>query len=142
VGAVGEDWDAWTDLFTDDARYVEHYFGDMRGRDEIRPWITKVMASVPELYTAYEWHMIDGNRVVMYMQNRRDHPDPSQPPIDFPGISVLEYAGDNRWSLEEDYWAVKRAEAAFAEYREACAAFDPAHPQKRTRNHWPPLPWA
>ena len=51
VGAVGEDWNAWTDLFTDDAVYVEHYFGDMHGREVIRPWINKIMASVPELYT-------------------------------------------------------------------------------------------
>src|SRR5436305_2562705 len=85
VGAVGEAWPAWADLFTDDATYTEHVLGSMRGSDEIKQWIVAIMAAYPEIYTAYEWHAIDGDRVVVYMQNRRDNPDPSAPPIDFPG---------------------------------------------------------
>jgi ketosteroid isomerase-like protein len=137
TGAVGEDWNAWADLFTDDARYVEHVLGDMQGRDEIKTWIVKIMNDFPELYTYYEWHMVDGDRVVVYMQNRRDHPDPSQPPIDFPGITILGYAGDGRWNLEEDYWAYPAAMKASTVYAAACAQFDPDHAQKRTRQNWP-----
>ena len=37
-------------------------------------------------------------RVVFYAQNRRDSPEPGQPPIDFPGVSILHYAGDGKWS--------------------------------------------
>jgi SnoaL-like protein len=143
IGAVGEDWDAWADLFTPDARYIEHVLGNMEGRDTIKRWIVDIMNRFPELYTFYEWHMIDGDRVVMYMQNRRDHPDPSQPPIDFPGISVLTYAGDGQWSSEEDYWAYGAAVNAQKAYAEAAAKFDPDHASKRTRNHWPDDPfWA
>ena len=143
VGAVGEDWDAWADLFTEDAVYVEHWYGTMHGREEIRRWIKPVMASYSELYTALEWYMIDGDRVVFEMQNRRDHPDPSQPPIDFPGITVLRYAGDNQWAYEEDYWAFKAAGETARQYAEACARHDPDHPRKMTRNHWPTSPdWA
>src|SRR5262245_17128798 len=29
TGAVGENWDAWADLFTEDAEYVEHVLGDL-----------------------------------------------------------------------------------------------------------------
>ena len=140
TGAVGEDWNAWADLFTQDAEYVEHVLGNMHGRDEIKRWIVKIMNDFPELYTFYEWHMIEGDRVVVYMQNRRDHPDPSQPPIDFPGITVLNYAGDGKWSLEEDYWAFSLATRASKDYAEACAQCDPDHPQKRTRNNWPDGP--
>lgn len=140
TGAVGEDWNAWADLFTEDAEYVEHVLGNMHGREEIKRWIVKIMNDFPELYTFYEWHMIEGDRVVVYMQNRRDHPDPSQPPIDFPGITILNYAGDGKWSLEEDYWAFSLATRASKEYAEACAQHDPDHPQKRTRNHWPTAP--
>src|SRR2546425_174105 len=32
TGAVGEDWDAWAGLFTEDCLYVEHMYGTMRGR--------------------------------------------------------------------------------------------------------------
>ena len=143
TGAVGEDWEAWAGLFTTDAHYVEHVLGTMHGRDAIRSWIVDIMARFPELYTAYEWHVVDGDRVVVYMQNRRDHPDPAQPPIDFPGVTILRYAGDDRWNYEEDFWAYPLAQRAAATYAEACAAHDPDHPRKRTRDHWPASPaWA
>ena len=137
TGAVGEDWDAWADLFTEDVLYVEHVLGTMRGRETVRDWIKPIMANYGELYTVYEWHMIDPDtdRVVMYMQNRRDHPSGTGV-IDFPGISVLTYAGDNRWSYEEDYWSVPGAQATGKEYADACKEHDPEHATKRTRNNW------
>ena len=42
-GAVGEDWDAWADLFTLDADYVEHVLGNLKGREAIRAWIKPIM---------------------------------------------------------------------------------------------------
>jgi SnoaL-like protein len=92
-GAVGEDWDAWVECFTDDVQYVEHVLGSLRGREAVRAWIKPIMAQYGELYTAYEWHMVDPEtgRVCVYMQNRRDHPS-GQGTIDFPGITILEYA--------------------------------------------------
>ena len=143
VGAAGEDWGAWADLFTDDAMYREHILGHMRGRDEIKRWITSIMATVPELYTFYEWHTVDGERVVVYMQNRRDNPAPGGAPIDFPGITVLDYAGDGKWSKEEDFWALPAARRAQTQYEQLCAAHDPEHPSKMTRANWPAAPeWA
>ena len=29
------EWGDWADLFTEDAHYVEHMFGEMHGREEI-----------------------------------------------------------------------------------------------------------
>ena len=143
TGAVGEDWSAWADLFTDDATYLEHVLGHRHGRDEIKTWIVPIMAAYSELYTVYEWHQIEGDRVVFYMQNRRDNPEPGGPPIDFPGISILEYAGDGKWSREEDFWAFPAAQKAQAAYVEARAKHDPDHPVKMTRLHWPDAPdWA
>jgi hypothetical protein len=137
TGAVGEDWDAWADLFAEDAEYVEHVLGNMKGREAIRSWIKPIMEQFCELYTAYEWHTIDeaAGRVIVYMQNRRDHPSGSGT-IDFPGVTILEYAGNNRWRREEDYWAVPRAQASVEEYAAAVRKFDPGHRDKRTRKHW------
>ena len=137
TGAVGEDWDAWADLFTEDADYREHILGPKMGREAIRAWIKPIMAQFGEIYTAYEWHMVDeaSGRVVVYMQNRRDHPSGTGT-IDFPGITILEYAGGGRWKLEEDFWSLPEAEAAGKEYAAACAAHDPEHPKKRTRHDW------
>ncbi|MDT5195403.1 MAG: hypothetical protein QOH20_2157, partial [Mycobacterium sp.] len=49
VVEIGESWD-WSrygDLFTEDATYVEHVYGKMTGREQIREWITKTMSVFP-----------------------------------------------------------------------------------------------
>jgi hypothetical protein len=136
TGAVGEDWEAWAQLFTSDALYVEHVLGDRYGAAAIRDWIVPTMAKYPELYTVYEWHVVDeSGRAVVAMQNRRDHPS-GRGVIDFPGVTILQYAGDGLFSYEEDYWAVPRATAAAKEYIAACREHDPGHPQRMTRLDW------
>jgi len=137
TGAVGEDWDAWADLFTEDCVYVEHFYGTMRGRETVRAWIKPIMAKYGEIYTSYEWHVVDAERglVVFYMQNRRDHPG-GQGTIDFPGVSILEYAGGGKWRSEEDFWSVTGREKAMRAYEEACRRYDPDHARKRTRRDW------
>ena len=136
VGAVGEDWDAWCDLFTDDALYVEHMYGNMRGREKIRGWIVPVMAKYLEIYTGYEWHTVDEERgrVILYVQNRRDHPS-GQGTCDFPGVTILDYAGDLRWSQEEDYYSISGRDRAMKEYQEGLAT-NPEHPRQGTRRDW------
>jgi hypothetical protein len=137
TGAAGEDWDAWADLFTEDCTYFEHWYGTMQGRETVRRWIVPIMDKYRELYTGYEWHVVDPERgrVVFYVQNRRDHPRGTGT-IDFPGVSIITYAGSGQWSREEDYWAVKGREAAMKEYEEACRQYDPDHPKKHTRSFW------
>src|SRR6266851_7829775 len=61
AGAVGENWDAWADLFTEDADYVEHVLGSLKGREAIRAWIKPTMQQYGELYTVYEWHTVDAD---------------------------------------------------------------------------------
>ena len=138
LGAVGEDWDALcNECFTEDVTYIEHVLGRHNGREEVRAWIKPTMEEYGSIYTAYVWHMLspDG-RVVVYMQNRRDHPDPKQPPIDFPGMTVLQYAGGGQFSLEEDFWSlpegIETAKRSAAAYRDV----DPGFPGRRTRRDW------
>jgi hypothetical protein len=103
----------------------------------VRAWINPIMAEYGSLYTAYEWHQIgDDGRVVVYMQNRRDNPEPGKPPIDFPGITVLQYAGNGKFSLEEDFWSLTEGTRTMKQYEQACRDFDPDHPNKRTRLDW------
>jgi SnoaL-like domain len=137
TGAVGEDWAGFADLFTPDALYLEHVLGVRRGPAEIRTWLEPTMERYCELYTVYEWHVIDpeADRIVVYMQNRRDHPS-GKGAIDFPGLTILHYAGDGRFDFEEDFWAVPGAERAFREYAAAVKEHDPEHQAKRTRLDW------
>jgi hypothetical protein len=69
------------------------------------------------------------------------HAEPSRSPlgtgtIDFPGITILQYAGNGRWSREEDFWAVPKAYETVDTYAAACKEFDPKHRNRRTRRQW------
>lgn len=138
LGAVGESWDEWCDqCFTENIVYIEHVLGNKTGRETVREWIKPTMEEFGTIYTAYEWHTVtDDGRVIVYMQNRRDHPDASKPPIDFPGVTILQYAGDGKFSLEEDFWSlpegIETAKRSFAAYRD----IDPEFPKQRTRRNW------
>ena len=138
LGAVGESWDEWCDqCFTEDVVYIEHVLGNKTGRETVREWIKPTMEEYGVMYTAYEWHTVtDDGRVIVYMQNRRDHPDATQPPIDFPGVTILQYAGNGMFSVEEDFWSlpegIETAKRSAAAYRDV----DPEFPNRRTRRDW------
>jgi hypothetical protein len=144
TGCVAEDWTSWARLFTDDCHYVEHFWGTLHGRDEVEAWINPVMAGVPEIYTVLEWYMVDDDKVVWSLQNRRDNPDPAGPPyFDFPGLSVARYAGDGRFNYEEDYWDVRGARETAQLYAAACQKTGTPFEERLTRRHWPDVPaWA
>ena len=134
AGMIREDWNAWADLFTEDVVYYERVLGTMHGRETVRNWIVPLMEQYGEIYGVYDWHEIDpSGRVVVRMINRRDHPS-GEGALDFPGVTILQYAGHNRWSMEEDYWAEKLGIQQFQEYEAALKKHDPDHRAKRTRN--------
>lgn len=136
TGMIREDWDAWVDLFTDDVVYVEHVLGTMHGREVVRAWIVPLMEQYGEIYGVYNWHMVHpSGRVVFHMINRRDHPS-GEGRLDFPGITILQYAGGGKWSREEDFWAEKLGVVQFQEYEQALKTHDPGHREKRTRLDW------
>jgi hypothetical protein len=103
-GITDEDWVRWPEHLTEDVHYVERIFGTMHGRAQVRTWITELMAAKADVHGVLNWFMIAGDRVVFDMTNRIYHPDPTQPPIDFAGLTVLQYAGDGLFGYEEDYW--------------------------------------
>lgn len=107
VGAEDHDWNAWADLFTEDALYIEVQYGTFHGREAIRKWIVETMATVPDMYfPPIKWHMIDGDRVVFYLENVLPNPDPKGQPLAFPSVSILRYR-DGLWCYEEDIYDVR-----------------------------------
>lgn len=145
VGNVNEDWDSWTQLFVPDVYYHDYFWGPLRGRDEVDAWIHAVMKGVPEIYGVYDWHIVEGDRVVFHLQNRRDNPySEGSAYFDFPGLSVLRYAGDGLWASEEDYWDRDGARRTSIEYAAACERAGVTDPLARmTRRHWGDGPeWA
>jgi uncharacterized protein (TIGR02246 family) len=102
------DWNPWADLFTEDATYVEHLFGTLGGREAIRRWITTTMAKSPNnemKYFPVEWYVIDEDRgwVVCQIWNRMVDPGDGSLHQAY-NFTLLKYAGEGRWSYEEDIY--------------------------------------
>ena len=101
------DWSIWADLFTDDAEYIEHAYGTFQGKAAIRDWIIKVMAPFPTMTFPQDWVAFDENTnaIIFQCQNRLPHPtDPNGPPFQFPNWTRLVYAGNGKFSSEEDVY--------------------------------------
>jgi ketosteroid isomerase-like protein len=142
VGPVNEDWIGWSRLFTEDAVYFDHYYGRFRGPQEIQLFLEATMMTGKHCYTALDWYNIDGDHIVWKGWNRADHPDPAQPPFEFPSLQILTYAGDGKWSSEEDWWIQAEMVKYARGYRDACKALDPDFADKLSRRHWGDIDWA
>jgi len=108
AAAASGDWGQWADLFTDDAQYVEHHFGEFRGRDEIKQWITATMAEYPNSAMTsfpHAWCICDEARGwwVCRIENRFEDTGDGEV-YQAHNITILEYAGNNQWSYEEDVY--------------------------------------
>lgn len=102
IGTKTGNWDPWVNLFTEDAIYVEHSMGVLRGREAIRTWVKAVTGEKPmATVVAPDWYVIDNDLVVVYTLNQRPAPDGGDP-YQFVGLSPFCYAGDGKWCYEED----------------------------------------
>ncbi len=105
AGRTG-DWRKWADLFTEDATYVEHMYGSFHGREEIFGWISKTMSEWPYSEMTqfpHDWCVCDEERGwwICQIENRFNDPGDGQLYQQY-NITVLKYAGDMRFSYEED----------------------------------------
>lgn len=143
TGPVNEDWVAWSQLFTDDATYFDHHYGTFRGPSEIEQFLERTLSAAPQLYTALVWYNIDGDQIVYKGLNRADNPEPGGPVFEFPSLQIITYAGNGKWSSEEDWWLPAEM-AAFAKgYYKASQKFDKDHAAKMTRQDFGPwVDWA
>jgi hypothetical protein len=122
------DWNPWADQFTEDAIYVEHHYGVLRGQAAIRAWITSTMqGQVMDLEFPVEWYLIDNDLCMIYCPNRYPSPD-GKGDFQFVAATILCYAGDDRWCYEEDIYNVLEAGRVNEEYGKAKAAAQGASP--------------
>jgi hypothetical protein len=140
TGPVGEDWVAWSKLFTEDATYTDHFYGVFHGPKEIELFLEGTMSFASHVYSPLVWYNIDGSQVVYKVVNRADHPNPAQPPIDFPSLQIIQYAGDGKWASEEDWWITAEMKLFNERYAAACREADVPVPGEgplpRTRRDW------
>ena len=116
------DWSIWASVFTDDATYIEHYYGEFSGREEIEKWIIGCMAPFPHMTFEHEWAVIDeeNDAIVCCVRNALKHPTDPNKEFWFPNWTRLVYAGDGKFSLEEDiYNPARDAERVVREWIKA-----------------------
>jgi predicted SnoaL-like aldol condensation-catalyzing enzyme len=110
------DWDQWADQFTDDANYREHHYGYYRSQQEIRDWIKSVMQPFPTMEFPPSFALIDGNRVSTLIPNILPAPEGDDGYYGFDVNTILHYAGNGKWSFEEDVYNPREAEAVVASW--------------------------
>ena len=142
LGVGEEDWSAWAKLFTDDALYEEHCLGTFRGQAAIEEWIVGCMKDYPTMTLWIEWYQIDGNRIYFYIWNNLPDPTGTGKRFGFPNTTILEYAGDGKFSFEGDYYNPADAERVFREWLAAGGRRDTPqdHSLKGIDGWSPPVP--
>ena len=121
--AASGDWDEWAALFTEDATYVEHHYGRYEGREAIRKWIGETMSTpINKDMNSFpiRWYVIDEDKgwVVCSVINRMA--DPGDGTVhEADSWTRLDYAGNGRFSLEEDMYNPNEFARMITEWTEA-----------------------
>jgi len=106
--AASGTWDAFADHFTEDAAYVEHAFGTVRGRDQIREGAMRTMTSYPgSEMTGFPlaWQVVDEATSRLICEVRNVMPDPGDGSHhEESNLTIMTYAGDGLFSREEDVY--------------------------------------
>ncbi|MGH0031043.1 MAG: nuclear transport factor 2 family protein [Myxococcota bacterium] len=100
AGELG--WDALAAFFTDDATFIDPAWGRVEGIEAIREFLVESMVGLEDWEFPHEWSMVDGDRLIARWQNRLPGQRPDGTPYQAPGYSFMVYAGDGRFSYEED----------------------------------------
>ncbi|CAB1367624.1 nuclear transport factor 2 family protein [Denitratisoma oestradiolicum] len=100
------DWNIWANIFTEDAHYIEHAYGEMHGREEIRKWICDVMKPYPHMRFPQSWKVFDTetDAIVFCCLNTFPMDDPKDNRFQFPNWCRVVYAGNGLFSSEEDIY--------------------------------------
>lgn len=106
--AATGDYNAFADLFTEDCTYVEHVFGEMHGREQVRAWIVPLMKSYPnDQMTRYthDWVLFDEDNARVVFCARTHMADPGDGSAhSATNWTRLDYAGGGLFSREEDIY--------------------------------------
>jgi SnoaL-like protein len=106
--AKSGDWREWSECFTEDADYYEHHYGRMKGREAIYQWIQSTMSEPINRDMRnfpIDWYVIDEDRgwVICSVWNEMDDPGDGSLHREY-NWTILHYAGDGKFSYEEDLY--------------------------------------
>jgi hypothetical protein len=92
------------DLYTEDAVYIDAAWGRIEGRDAIASWLKDSMIGLGDWLFPIDFIAIEGNDVVVKWTQIMPAKRPDGTPCTQSGYSRLIYAGDGRFSYEEDVY--------------------------------------
>ncbi len=131
----------WTDLgefFTDDCVFIDPAWGRTEGKERVITFLEQSMAGLDGWTFPEEWTVVDGARVISLYWNRVPGARADGSPLQAPGVSILHYAGDGRFSYECDI--LNMAEVgeimAASTWKPSSAMFAP--PREPNRDCTPP----
>jgi len=100
AGELG--WEALADFFTDDATFVDPAWGRVDGLDAIRTFLHDSMVGLEDWSFPHEWELVDGDCLVIGWQNRLPGKRDDGTYYQAPGVSRMVYAGNGKFSFEQD----------------------------------------
>ena len=100
AGTAG--WETLADFFTDDAVFIDPAWGRIDGIAQIREFLRDSMAGLDGWTFPHQWDVVEGNRIVALWMNRLPGTREDGTHYEAPGVSILEYAGDGKFSSETD----------------------------------------
>lgn len=111
------EWSAIAELFAPDGSYAEPFFGQIRGREEIRAFLVKSMAGLEAWTFPLQWIAIDEGRVVTHWLNRLPGQRRGGGNFEFPGISTITYDDEGCIADQLDFYDRLQALQVIAEAR-------------------------
>lgn len=98
------DFGVLADLYTDDAVYYDASWGRLEGKDVIARWLLDSMVGLEDWRFPIEFTAIEGNEVVVKWTQIIPGAKPDGSPYTQSAFSRLIYAGDGKFSYEEDLY--------------------------------------
>jgi SnoaL-like domain len=106
--AAAHEWTLFAELFTEDATYNEHAYGQFSGRPAIAAWAVRTMTTFPgNAMVAFPitWYVLDAVRGWIVCEVQNVMPDPGDGSLhQSPNVTILHYAGNDLFSHEEDVY--------------------------------------
>jgi ketosteroid isomerase-like protein len=101
-GLEADDFGALADFYTDDAVYIDAAWGRIEGKAAIARWLVESMVGLDDWRFPVEFTAIEGDNVVVKWTQVTPGKKADGSPFTQSGYSHLVYAGDGRFSYEED----------------------------------------
>ncbi len=104
AGQEADGFGVLADFYTDDAVYVDAAWGRIEGKDAIARWLVHSMVGLGDWKFPVEFTAIEGNDVVVKWTQTLPVVRPDGTPYRQSGYSRLVYAGEGKFSYEEDVY--------------------------------------